>query len=69
MICCKNAVNVALLLKICGGFEFVECLKIFMFKIKENVKEARKKKVCVFKFFLKKNKKDKRWWGKYDMSI
>ena len=54
MICCKNAVNVALLLKICGGFEFVECLKIFMFKIKENVKEARKKnRACVFKFFKK----------------
>ena len=45
-----------LVLKNCGGFEFAKCLKIFLFKIEENVKEARKKKknrACVFKFFKK----------------
>ena len=43
-----------ILIKNCGGFEFAKCLKIFLFKIEENVKEARKKnRACVFKFFKK----------------
>lgn len=43
-------------MKIDGEFEFAECLEIFLFKIKDNVDEAKKKKKkCVY-LNLKKGK-------------
>ena len=37
-------------LKICGEFKFAKCLEILLLKIKENIEEARKQIVCLFKF-------------------
>ena len=45
-------------LKTCGKFEFLKCLEIFMFKIKENVEKEGKKIECVCI-----NLKDDKIWG------